>query len=100
MFKITPIILIIFFTLTNCSTTPRVSYEDSKSVETVTSSFGSTDLNQIAEAMARSLLQAKVVYCVLIFSVITLVSMYSGVLFLTSANVMTATFDPEETTFA
>lgn len=61
MFKITPIILIIFFTLTNCSTTPRVSYEDSKSVETVTSSFGSTDLNQIAEAMARSLLQAKVV---------------------------------------
>lgn len=61
MYKITSILFIILINLTNCSNIPRVSYEDSKSVETVTSSFGSTDLNQMAEAMARSLLQAKVV---------------------------------------
>ena len=61
MLKIASILLLILITLTNCSSIPRVSYEDSKSVETVTSSFGSTDLNQIAEAMARSLLQAKVI---------------------------------------
>jgi uncharacterized protein (TIGR02722 family) len=61
MHKIIFIFFLLFLSLGNCSTIPRVSYEDSKSVETVTSSFGSTDLNQIAEAMARSLLQAKVV---------------------------------------
>ena len=61
MHKIIFIFFLLFLSLSNCSTIPRVSYEDSKSVETVTSSFGSTDLNQIAEAMARSLLQAKVV---------------------------------------
>uniref|UniRef100_UPI004048D24C penicillin-binding protein activator LpoB n=1 Tax=Polynucleobacter sp. TaxID=2029855 RepID=UPI004048D24C len=44
---------------TGCSTTPKISYGDAKSVETVTSGFGSTDLNQIAEAMTRSLLQTK-----------------------------------------
>jgi uncharacterized protein (TIGR02722 family) len=61
MHKIIFIFLLLFLSLSNCSNIPRVSYEDSKSVETVTSGFGSTDLNQIAEAMARSLLQAKVV---------------------------------------
>ena len=55
------ILLFICLVLSNCTTASKVSYEDSKSVETVTSSFGSTDLNQIAEAMTRSLLQTKVI---------------------------------------
>jgi uncharacterized protein (TIGR02722 family) len=61
MNKIILLFLGLFLTLVNCSTTPKVKYEDSKSVETVTSSFGSTDLNQIAESMTRSLLQTKVI---------------------------------------
>ncbi len=40
---------------------PQVRYGDSKAVETVTSDFGSTDLQQMAEAMTRSLLQAKAI---------------------------------------
>lgn len=47
--------------LSGCSTEPVVKYGDSKSVETVTTDFGSTDLQQIAEAMARSLLESQVV---------------------------------------
>lgn len=39
-------------------TSGKVSYGDSKSVETVTNEFGSTDLQMIAEAMTRSLLQS------------------------------------------
>jgi len=46
--------------LTACSG-PQVKYGDAKSVETVTADFGSTDLQTIAEAMTRSLLQTKVI---------------------------------------
>jgi PBP1b-binding outer membrane lipoprotein LpoB len=34
--------------------TPSVRYGDAKAIETVTADFGSTDLQQIAEKMARS----------------------------------------------
>ena len=47
--------------LTACSTAPTVKYGDAKSVETVSTDFGSTDLQQIAESMARSLLESQVV---------------------------------------
>ena len=47
--------------LVGCSTAPVVKYGDAKSVETVTTDFGSTDLQQIAESMARSLLESPVV---------------------------------------
>ncbi len=39
----------------------KVQYGDSKAVETVTNEFGSTDLQTIAEAMARSLIQSPVI---------------------------------------
>ena len=39
----------------------QVRYGDAKGVETVNMQFGSTDLQVIAEAMTRSLLQAPVV---------------------------------------
>ena len=39
----------------------QVRYGDSGAVETVTTDFGSSDLQQIAEAMARSMLQAPVI---------------------------------------
>ncbi len=48
---------------TGCATTTPtvgggdVSYGDSKAVETVSNEFGSTDLQMIAESMARSLMQ-------------------------------------------
>lgn len=45
------------FTLAGCSG-PTVRYGDSQAVETVTNQFGSTDLQTIAEAMTRSLLQS------------------------------------------
>lgn len=47
--------------LTGCETAPVVKYGDSKSVETVNTDFGSTDLQQIAESMARSMLESQVV---------------------------------------
>ena len=55
-----------------CSTTPKISYGDAKAVETVTSGFGSTDLNQMAEAMTRSLLQTKSISASATAPVITL----------------------------
>ena len=39
----------------------QVRYGDAGAVETVTTDFGSTDLQQIAETMARSMLQAPVI---------------------------------------
>ena len=50
--------------LTGCSnkpllSAPTVRYGDARAIETVTADFGSTDLQQIAEKMARSLLQHK-----------------------------------------
>ncbi len=44
-----------------CSTDPKVSYGDSKAVETITADFGSTDLQGIAESMTRSLLQSRAI---------------------------------------
>ena len=46
-----------------CASTsgPSVRYGDSKGVETVNTDFGSTDLQTIAESMARSLLDSRVV---------------------------------------
>ena len=50
----------IMITLMACSG-PQVRYGDTRAVETVTVDYGSTDLQSIAEAMARSLLQTKVI---------------------------------------
>lgn len=47
-------------TLTACSG-PQVRYGDAKAVETVNANYGSTDLQIIAEAMTRSLLQSKAI---------------------------------------
>lgn len=47
--------------LAGCASQPVVSYGDSKAVETVTNEFGSTDLQTIAETMARSLASSPVV---------------------------------------
>ena len=44
-----------------CTSAPIVRYGDAKAVETINTDFGSTDLQQIAEAMAGSMLQARVV---------------------------------------
>lgn len=41
---------------TGCQSTPKVSYGDAQAIETVTTDFGSTDLQQIAEKMVDSLL--------------------------------------------
>lgn len=51
------------FSLSACVTTPtvgsgNVAYGDAKAVEQVTNEFGSTDLQMIAETMARSLAQS------------------------------------------
>lgn len=46
--------------LTGCSG-PQVRYGDAKAVETVNINYGSTDLQSIAEAMTRSLLQTRVI---------------------------------------
>jgi len=49
-------------TLVGCGTgQPTVKYGDAKSVETVNTDFGSTDLQQIAESMTRSLLVSDVI---------------------------------------
>ena len=45
----------------NACSGPQVRYGDAKGVETITADYGSTDLQSIAEAMARSLLQTKVI---------------------------------------
>jgi len=47
-------------TLAACSG-PQVRYGDAKAVETVNANYGSTDLQMIAEAMTRSLLQSKAI---------------------------------------
>ena len=46
--------------LVGCSG-PQVRYGDAKAVETVNANYGSTDLQMIAEAMTRSLLQSKAI---------------------------------------
>ena len=52
---------LVLVTLAGCAVAPTVRYGDSKAVETVTTEFGSTDLQVIAETMARSLLVSGVV---------------------------------------
>ena len=47
-------------TLAACSG-PQVRYSDAKAVEAVNANYGSTDLQMIAEAMTRSLLQSKAI---------------------------------------
>ena len=46
--------------LVACSS-PQVRYGDAKQIETVNADYGSTDLQMIAEAMTRSLLQSKAI---------------------------------------
>ncbi len=55
----TVLVVAIAASATGCS--KQVRYGDSGAVETVNTAFGSTDLQQIAETMARSLLQAPVI---------------------------------------
>ena len=53
---------LVLVSLAGClASAPTVRYGDSKAVETVTTEFGSTDLQTIAETMARSLLVSGVV---------------------------------------
>jgi len=47
--------------LAGCAKEEKTSYGDARGVETVTNQFGSTDLQVIAEAMARSMQQAPVI---------------------------------------
>jgi uncharacterized protein (TIGR02722 family) len=54
-------ILIAALMLVACSSGPQVRYGDSRAVETVNADYGSTDLQLIAEAMTRSLLQSKAI---------------------------------------
>lgn len=54
-------IMIIGFYLTGCASAPTVSYGDPEQVETVTTEFGSTDLQMIAEKMVNSLLASPVI---------------------------------------
>ncbi|HUQ24734.1 MAG TPA: penicillin-binding protein activator LpoB [Burkholderiales bacterium] len=44
--------------VTGCAKEEKTSYGDARGVETLTNQFGSTDLQMIAEAMARSMQQA------------------------------------------
>jgi hypothetical protein len=53
-------IMLAAIVLTACSG-PQVRYGDAKEVETVNANYGSTDLQMIAEAMTRSLLQSKAI---------------------------------------
>jgi penicillin-binding protein activator len=53
-------LLFLVLVLAACSG-PQVRYGDAKAVETVNESYGSTDLQTIAEAMTRSLLQSKAI---------------------------------------
>lgn len=52
--------LLVLGLLAGCST-PVTRYGDAKSVETVTNEFGSTDLQTLAEAMTRSLLNTPLI---------------------------------------
>jgi uncharacterized protein (TIGR02722 family) len=53
------IVALVAWGVAGCSR--QVRYGDAGAVETVTTGFGSTDLQQIAETMARSMLQAPVI---------------------------------------
>lgn len=62
MKKISALVLVLpLLLLQACSTRPVVRYGDAKSVETVSTEFGSTDLQQIAESMSTSMLSSNVI---------------------------------------
>jgi len=48
------------FLVSGCASSPTVTYGSAEQVETVTTEFGSTDLQMIAEKMVNSLLAAPV----------------------------------------
>lgn len=54
------LVLMTVFFLAGCASAPQVSYGNPEQVETVTSDFGSTDLQMIAEKMVNSLLASPV----------------------------------------
>ena len=47
--------------LAGCAKEEKTSYGDARGVETVTNQFGSTDLQLMAESMARSMNQAPII---------------------------------------
>ena len=49
-------LIAVVFLVAGCASSPTVSYGDPEQVETVTTEFGSTDLQMIAEKMVNSLL--------------------------------------------
>jgi len=53
--------LVLFLGGCVATTAPVVKYGDSKAVETVNTDFGSTDMQQIAETMSRSMLESPLV---------------------------------------
>ncbi len=62
MKRLTGIICMVLasYFLSGCASTPEVSYGNPEQVETVTTGFGSTDLQMIAEKMVNSLLASPV----------------------------------------
>jgi len=57
----TTLLSVLVLVLQGCATEAIVKYGDSKAVETVNTDFGSSDLLQLSERMARSILESKVV---------------------------------------
>jgi uncharacterized protein (TIGR02722 family) len=55
-----PLLAALALALAGCAT-DKTRYGDARGVETVTNTFGSTDLQMIAESMTRSMLQAPVI---------------------------------------
>lgn len=53
-------IFIVMYLISGCASSPDVSYGNPEQVETVTTEFGSTDLQMIAEKMVNSLLATPV----------------------------------------
>lgn len=47
--------------LFGCASQPKVSYQDPNKIETISATYGVTDLQMLAESMTRSLLEARVI---------------------------------------
>lgn len=47
--------------LFGCASEPKVSYQDPNKIETISATYGVTDLQMLAESMTRSLLQTRVI---------------------------------------
>ena len=47
--------------LFGCASAPKVSYQDPNKIETISATYGVTDLQMLAESMTRSLLEARVI---------------------------------------